>query len=440
MKTTKKIMLVLLCISTIFYIGCSTLQKTKKQAEAGDAASQFYLGLMYATGDGVNKDSRQAVNWWKKSAQQGNSEAQNALGIMYQYGDGVEQDYKQAVYWYAKAAEQEHAYAQNNLASMYYTGNGITQDYKKALLWYIKSAKKNNPLAQNNLGLMYENGTGVEQNYTQAFYWYSKAVQQGDADAKEALNHIQNKLPKYPVKLGEKVYKKVHKDGKIISKWVECTEIAELDKRGNEIYTTYNYKTDNDEIQNREIYSFFNDKGDIFFRDVDGLQMWIDLKYDETGNLIYLKQHNNWINKASYSTSLGDKNGNFIIATGNKDGQEVWYEYDNKGKRTYRKGNPTFICFEGEYIYDKNGNLIAFNGIDGACGSIWKYDVKGNNTYYYSALYGDEYWYQYNKKGNIVYCIEKSYDRNLKMKTTKEFFYEYIDIPNGKLRIEYSPY
>ncbi|MBK8317971.1 MAG: sel1 repeat family protein [Betaproteobacteria bacterium] len=38
---------------------------------------------MYTNGNGVNKDSAKAFEWYQKSAEQGNQQGQNSLGIMY---------------------------------------------------------------------------------------------------------------------------------------------------------------------------------------------------------------------------------------------------------------------------------------------------------------------------------------------------------------------
>ena len=56
---------------------------------------------MYYNGEGVQKDYKQAVEWFKKSANQGNADAQFNLGNMYIYGKGVQKDYKRAAEWFS---------------------------------------------------------------------------------------------------------------------------------------------------------------------------------------------------------------------------------------------------------------------------------------------------------------------------------------------------
>lgn len=49
-------------------------------------------------------------------ADKGNADAQYYLGVMYDNGNGVQQDRAQAVGWYRKAAELGHVGAQYNLS------------------------------------------------------------------------------------------------------------------------------------------------------------------------------------------------------------------------------------------------------------------------------------------------------------------------------------
>src|SRR5580704_5734650 len=50
-------------------------------AERGDKSAQFSLGLMYAKGEGVTQDYREAMKWHLLSAQQGYAPAQTSIGL-----------------------------------------------------------------------------------------------------------------------------------------------------------------------------------------------------------------------------------------------------------------------------------------------------------------------------------------------------------------------
>jgi TPR repeat protein len=58
------------------------LEKLVPLAEAGDSRAQLMLGVMYEDGNGVSRDIRQAIEWYRKAADQNNAEAQSFVGIM----------------------------------------------------------------------------------------------------------------------------------------------------------------------------------------------------------------------------------------------------------------------------------------------------------------------------------------------------------------------
>ena len=161
----------------------------RKSAEQGNAFAQSSLGLCYATGEGVEQSCTEAVKWFRKSAEQGNAFAQSGLGLCYATGEGVEQSYTEAVKWYRKSAEQGNDFAQNNLGWCYAKGEGVEQSYTEAVKWFRKSAEQGNAFAQNNLGWGYAKGEGVEQSYAKAVEWLYKAAEQGHADAQSGLGN-----------------------------------------------------------------------------------------------------------------------------------------------------------------------------------------------------------------------------------------------------------
>ena len=152
--------------------------------------AQYYVGVMYSKGQGVDQNFQEAVNWYNRAAANGHSEAQNNLGFMYTIGQGVGKDYNKAVKWYTKAAEQGNLQAQYSLGTMYSKGQGVAQDYKEAVNWYRRSAAKGHEEAQNSLGFAYSEGQGVEQDYKEAVNWHRKAAEQGSIQAQAVLGLI----------------------------------------------------------------------------------------------------------------------------------------------------------------------------------------------------------------------------------------------------------
>jgi hypothetical protein len=113
-----------------------TIGTPKEHAATDDAATQFHLGTLYESGNGVPQDYAQAVVWYRKAAEQNLAIAQYRLGVLYANGVGAPLDKAQSAAWFQKAADQGYVYAQEMLGSDYLTGEGVQQDYAEAYLWF----------------------------------------------------------------------------------------------------------------------------------------------------------------------------------------------------------------------------------------------------------------------------------------------------------------
>ena len=83
------------------------IEQLSLAAIQGDTTAQYNLGVMYASGEGVRRDEREAAKWFRMAAEQGLARAQFNLGLAYDYGDGVPEDDREAVKWYRKAAAEQ---------------------------------------------------------------------------------------------------------------------------------------------------------------------------------------------------------------------------------------------------------------------------------------------------------------------------------------------
>ena len=61
---------------------------------------------MLTNGLGVPQNDVAAAKWYQKAAEQGFKEAQHTLGLMYANGQGVERDQRQADFWHRQATSQ----------------------------------------------------------------------------------------------------------------------------------------------------------------------------------------------------------------------------------------------------------------------------------------------------------------------------------------------
>ncbi len=123
----------------------------------------------------------------KAQASQGNSDSQYQLGLLYQTGNGVEENIYQAIHWLTRAANANNVQAQYALAMLYRENASKPDDEKKAVNWYRRAAQAGHADAQYSLGLLYANGDMVQQNVELAKKWFSQSAQQGNIAAKIAL-------------------------------------------------------------------------------------------------------------------------------------------------------------------------------------------------------------------------------------------------------------
>lgn len=77
--------------------------------------------------------------------------AQYYVGMMYLNGQGVEQDYAKAGEWFLKAAENRVPQAQYKLGRLYFDGNGMPRDFERAYAWFRVGAVHNHKLSIKSL-------------------------------------------------------------------------------------------------------------------------------------------------------------------------------------------------------------------------------------------------------------------------------------------------
>lgn len=84
----------------------TTMQSLAETADHGYA--QYYLGVMYAKGQGVAQDYDEAGHWLREAAEKGIPQAQYHLAELYMNGQGVPRDYEFAYIWYTVATAHGH--------------------------------------------------------------------------------------------------------------------------------------------------------------------------------------------------------------------------------------------------------------------------------------------------------------------------------------------
>ena len=127
-------------------------EETLVQAKDRDVSTMGLLGFMYANGEGVIQDFREASKWYRKAAELGDTRAMGLLGIKYKNGDGVIQDDVEAYAWSNVAAANggKEAAELRDAIKTNMTSEQIGEGHKRSRE-IMKSISKNNPLADTDI-------------------------------------------------------------------------------------------------------------------------------------------------------------------------------------------------------------------------------------------------------------------------------------------------
>jgi uncharacterized protein len=119
------------------------VEKTKTQADAGDARSQLMYGVLTEGLPQLAKSRNEAMPSILKAAQAGLPTAQYMVGYRALQGWGCECDEPKALMWLHKAAAADQSDAQVVLAHYLLRGDPNLENTDKALTWLERAAKAN---------------------------------------------------------------------------------------------------------------------------------------------------------------------------------------------------------------------------------------------------------------------------------------------------------
>lgn len=148
-------------------------------ASRGNAVAQFFIGNMYAAGEGVDADLEIANTWYEKSALQGHVESAVRLATNYRLGQGVEAvNYHIATKWLYMAAEAGHPIARFDLGEIFLYGDPRHQLQPApyhASQWYHMASLDGIALARFKLAQLYFAGEGVDKDDVKGMVWLTLA-------------------------------------------------------------------------------------------------------------------------------------------------------------------------------------------------------------------------------------------------------------------------
>jgi len=152
--------------------------------------AQFFLGIMYLQGLGVDVDPAKAFECMENAYKGKNINAAFYLGKMYLEGIGVKKTVYKAVDFFKEAARYEDHRAELELGKLYLENKDVACDKEKAAKWMLKSAQHGNPEAQFIMGQLYKTGTGVKSDSALAVEWLERAANKGHKGAQILLGNI----------------------------------------------------------------------------------------------------------------------------------------------------------------------------------------------------------------------------------------------------------
>lgn len=138
----------------------TALKEAKTLAEQGNPEAQLLLGKMFLMGQGVSRDSDQAMKWFRASANQGNADAQFFMGSYYLL---PRRDISEGMKWLRLSAEQGNQDAQLLLGKTYADGiSEVPRDPIQGEMWLRLAAKDNLPFYGSQLAAA-ERGMNPEE-------------------------------------------------------------------------------------------------------------------------------------------------------------------------------------------------------------------------------------------------------------------------------------
>ena len=166
-------------------------------ADEGDATAAYYLGKMYANGEGVEKNDQKAIEYYQKAESAYNIDAAYELAeiLLNDATDSEDEKFENGLKYLKRAAYAGQANALYQLGEFYEKGNGVPQDYKNAFGFYLMGALKGDMKSQYRVSRLYLAGRGVPQDFENGLKWLSRAARQGYVVAQRDLADARASTP-----------------------------------------------------------------------------------------------------------------------------------------------------------------------------------------------------------------------------------------------------
>ena len=169
----------------------------------GSPRSQFYMGLLYASGLGVKSNQAKALTYFTFSALGEDNLAQMALGYRYWSSINVENDCEMALNYYRKIATSvANRVSSNSVGTIIHRIRLYDEEEKVAgqsqvmldddlVQYYQLLADRGDIQAQYGLGLLhYQGARGLNMQYDKALHYFTRAAEAGNNYAMAYLGKL----------------------------------------------------------------------------------------------------------------------------------------------------------------------------------------------------------------------------------------------------------
>jgi TPR repeat protein len=158
--------------------------KKRLQINPKDSVALALIGQLYIEGAGVNRDAKQAMDWFRRAADLGNAESAYIYGAALLQGLNVPKDRLRARDYLEKAAAVKHGSALHLLGEMALENEGKPSDFPRALDYFKRADAAGNADASYALGVLYKTGKGVDKDLNTAALYFKRAA---DLDLSAAM-------------------------------------------------------------------------------------------------------------------------------------------------------------------------------------------------------------------------------------------------------------
>lgn len=134
-----------------------------------------------------SSESNTALKYLESAAREDHAASLDLLGMLYATGEILERDPKRAVSLFRRAATQGETTAKFHLAMALREGFGVPKNLNDSFAWLRVAAKEKSAEAMFALAEAFEKGWGTEQNLLIAEDYFCKAANRGEKKAIERM-------------------------------------------------------------------------------------------------------------------------------------------------------------------------------------------------------------------------------------------------------------